>query len=460
TCVLYECLTSSQPIPGDRVEQQIAGHLTNAPPRPSISRPGLSLQLDAVIAAGMAKDPDERYDTTIELARAARSAITTSIPKPPSLPESQHTAAGVSASAPTQARAGEHAAEPWAPTQARAAEDAAEPGAPTQARPAEHAAEPTQEQLPDAALPPVPWWQRKAVVVPIAIILLMAASVTIVITLSGDDQAPRQGGPLDGTFAVDFAPGTMPNGQPYENAPGGRETWVIESACRADGCVATASKVNGSQPTTSTLVLDKIGGRWITTSATPRTCQNVPTEFWETMSLQPRPDGTLQGEFIVRSTTSCARNQQVTFTRTGDIQPNVSIADPKAQPPRVASSAQGLHGQYRETDKYADGRSAEANFDIQTYCLRTGERCLSFWQNPDDIKTLVFAQGRWVLANTLADSTCQAGGRAHREISLEYPLPQPSQDPITLLTGRGHYTVTGDCPFNSDFDSRAERTGD
>jgi serine/threonine-protein kinase len=60
----------------------------------------------------------------------------------------------------------------------------------------------------------------------------------------------------------------------------------------------------------------------------------------------------------------------------------------------------------------------------------------------------------------LADSACQNGGSAHREISLQYPLPQPAQDPITLLTGRGHYTVTGDCPFNSDFDSRVQRTGD
>jgi serine/threonine protein kinase len=32
-CVLYECLTSSRPFPGDSVEQQIAGHLTIPPPR-------------------------------------------------------------------------------------------------------------------------------------------------------------------------------------------------------------------------------------------------------------------------------------------------------------------------------------------------------------------------------------------------------------------------------------------
>jgi serine/threonine-protein kinase len=45
-------------------------------------------------------------------------------------------------------------------------------------------------------------------------------------------------------------------------------------------------------------------------------------------------------------------------------------------------------------------------------------------------------------------------------MTLEYPLPQPPQNPITLLSGSGHYAITGDCPFDSDFDSRVERSGD
>ena len=122
---------------------------------------------------------------------------------------------------------------------------------------------------------------------------------------------------------------------------------------------------------------------------------------------------------------------------------------------------EALHGRYQETDTYTDGnRSAEVNFDIQTYCLRTGERCLSYWLNPDDAKILVFAQNQWALANTSADSKCKNGGRAHREITLQYPLPPPAQDPITLLTGRGHYTITGACPYNSDFDSRVAAHGE
>ena len=176
--------------------------------------------------------------------------------------------------------------------------------------------------------------------------------------------------------------------------------------------------------------------------------------------LQSRPDGTLQGEFIVRSTTGCAHNQQVTFTRTGDVGSNASIAAPESQPPRVASPAQGLRGRYQKTDTYSEGRSATAQFGIQTNCLRDGQRCFSLWQSPGDVKALIFEKGRWVLTNTSSDAQCKTGGSAHREESLEFALPEPPQDPIVLLTGRGHYTVTGDCPFNSDFDSRVERTGD
>jgi serine/threonine protein kinase len=81
-CVLYECLTGSTPYPGDNFEQQITAHLMEPPPRPSNTDPNVPDTFDPVIATGMAKDPDQRYATTIELAEAARDAITTPIPRP------------------------------------------------------------------------------------------------------------------------------------------------------------------------------------------------------------------------------------------------------------------------------------------------------------------------------------------------------------------------------------------
>ncbi len=84
TCVLHECLTGSQPFPGDSLERQITNHLTMPPPRPSTMQPGIPPQMDQVIAIGMAKDPDQRYATTKDLAVAARAALAGSVsPSPP-----------------------------------------------------------------------------------------------------------------------------------------------------------------------------------------------------------------------------------------------------------------------------------------------------------------------------------------------------------------------------------------
>ena len=79
TCVLYECLTGSRPYPADSLEQQVAGHMVAPPPRPSACDPRLAA-FDDVIAKGMAKKPENRYQTAGELAAAARRAQVASAP--------------------------------------------------------------------------------------------------------------------------------------------------------------------------------------------------------------------------------------------------------------------------------------------------------------------------------------------------------------------------------------------
>lgn len=74
TCVLYECLTGSRPYPADSLEQQIAGHMVSPLPRPSDTDPRLAA-FDEVIARGMAKKPEKRFQTAGELAVAARRAL-------------------------------------------------------------------------------------------------------------------------------------------------------------------------------------------------------------------------------------------------------------------------------------------------------------------------------------------------------------------------------------------------
>ena len=75
-CVLYECLTGQPAVPGDTMAQPGRRPLNTPPPRPSSTEPNVPAQVDEVIATGMAKDPDQRYATTVELADAARDAIT------------------------------------------------------------------------------------------------------------------------------------------------------------------------------------------------------------------------------------------------------------------------------------------------------------------------------------------------------------------------------------------------
>jgi serine/threonine-protein kinase len=81
-CVLYECLTGQPPFPGTNMGSLVAAHLHTPPPQPSMAKADVPQQLDEVIATGMAKEPDQRYATTVELAVAAHDAVTTSIERP------------------------------------------------------------------------------------------------------------------------------------------------------------------------------------------------------------------------------------------------------------------------------------------------------------------------------------------------------------------------------------------
>ena len=129
-CVLYEALTGQPPFPGDSMAHLVNAHLNTPPPRPSSTQPNMPLQVDNVIATGMAKDPNLRYATPIELADAARDAITDPIARPaPSLMQraTEPTSSPVTPAAATKYRQSQSPLSPWAPA---STQHGAEPLAP------------------------------------------------------------------------------------------------------------------------------------------------------------------------------------------------------------------------------------------------------------------------------------------------------------------------------------------
>ncbi|OBH17958.1 serine/threonine-protein kinase [Mycolicibacter sinensis] len=75
TCVLYQCLTGSPPYRADSVKMLANAHLSKPIPRPSHAGSTIPPAFDAVIAKGMAKDPQQRFASAAELATAAYQAL-------------------------------------------------------------------------------------------------------------------------------------------------------------------------------------------------------------------------------------------------------------------------------------------------------------------------------------------------------------------------------------------------
>jgi hypothetical protein len=85
---------------------------------------------------------------------------------------------------------------------------------------------------------------------------------------------------------------------------------------------------------------------------------------------------------------------------------------------------------------------------------------MSYFIDPvTGVQPLVFGNGKWTRSDEY-DATCSAGGTSHEKNSGEFPLPQPPQDPITLLTGHGHSESTGSACVGGDYDQKFVRTGD
>lgn len=323
---------------------------------------------------------------------------------------------------------------------------------------------------------------RAGIFAAVLVVVVFAASIAAVIVLSrraAEQSTARPGrsnagpaGALNGTFIAEFGPRTDIFGNAYQGNVVTEKydgPWSIRSTCRASGCVATAAygRLNSNL---SALVFDEIDGRWLAVAVTPGTCDTVSTGVWVIFTLQPRPDGTLSGEYLEVPQIQCGApgirgsslpaKQILTFRRSGNVNPPVQAADPEAQPPRHASPAQGLHGQYLETMQEQTGTYTRSN-TVKTYCVRGGDRCMSLAYTALDFTPLIFAGQKWTV-NFERDVICATGGAGRYADIREFSLPPAPQDPIPVLKGRAHQQVTGGtrCDSVYDFDDTFERTGE
>ena len=146
--------------------------------------------------------------------------------------------------------------------------------------------------------------------------------------------------------------------------------------------MATAANISdGGIALLSNMTFDQLGGTWVAVGLASAQCGGpTAAEIWVVYTLQPQPDGTLTGETVRASTNSvCAAKRTVKFTRTGDPDPN-KVPDPAVLPTRLTTPADGLRGSYRETTTFTNGTVVpRRHLTADTYCLRTGDRCMSLF---------------------------------------------------------------------------------
>jgi serine/threonine-protein kinase len=414
-CTAFDLLTGAPPYVDSNPAVVITKHV--AAPIPSLGqrRPELAA-LDSVLARAMAKAPADRYASCGDFARELNYAL-----DPPS---------GQLHRAP--------------------------PPPPRLSEPAPTLVTPTRRM------------SRPKLLAALAVSALLLAAAVFAGVLLVPHHDPVATAPsaatahtFSGSYRADYGPGTDLEGKPA-GAPAMTGTWDVRSACGAGGCVATASYTGGSGIVlVSNLIFDQVGANWVAVGLGSTSCNDATTEVWVVFTLQPQPDGTLTGETTRSTVNSCsAAKRTVTFTRTGD--PDLTkVPDPASLPPRAVSPSTALRGRYHETITYANGGSAPGQDDltVQTVCLRTGDRCISLFHAIDGVVPLVFSGGKWSRDDE-GTVPCNTGGTAHIKLSAEYPLPEPLQDPIPLLTGHGHNETTGSTCTGGDFEDKFERTGD
>lgn len=469
TCVLYECLTGRPPFAGSTSANLMYAHMHTPPPQPSTTQPDVPATLDAVIATGMAKEPDHRYATTVELAAAAHHATTTPIrradvPAKPRIPSPPNPAVPGGPAKPAEARPTNYSL-PSAPPIDQASTIPAPARRRASTPPDLHRASPAKKARPN---------RSGFVLTTVAAVVIVAVGVTLILAKHEDKResvTASPTGPFTGTFSVVF--GALLPTSGGEIAAAATGMYAVRSSCPSTGCVATA-KLSGPDPEKS-LVLDQIGAQWVGVDIIDKTsapqsfriaCPETATsELWEVLRLTPKPDGTAFSgyETIIDASTGCQAKRSVSLARIAVVG-EASVPDPASQPPRTGSPADALHGRYRVTYNRGTGIPAVHEGPVLTSCLRARARCISsFVSDPaGQTQVLLWVDSKWSWNLDYKVGCNLDDKQVQLKASAEFPLPDPPQNPITLLTGRGWDTATGgtECDGHTATTTTYQRLGD
>ncbi|GAA2538526.1 hypothetical protein [Mycolicibacterium diernhoferi] len=307
------------------------------------------------------------------------------------------------------------------------------------------------------------------------IAVILGGFAACLFTVGSADEAAenaKSGPALDGSFKVDVGPTATPDGKPVAGTAR-TETWVARSECRDSECLATVAVVNPQDPSgppALTMVFDYIDGDWLAVREAPDKCKvgdaEVDATGWTVISLRPRLDGSLSGEYTWATTPAlCANKRAINLTPTSGNGTGTPAPDPAQEPPLRDSPGAALRGVYTYTQTYPATGEVFPPHDYRatTHCLRTGERCVTLMSTIDsnNLYVMQYGDGRFTAAFPEGDAQCTDGiGKVRQSSRDDLPLPQGPQDPITMLTGTSFQDYVGDCPAQVELDVRLERTGD
>jgi hypothetical protein len=303
-----------------------------------------------------------------------------------------------------------------------------------------------------------------------AVVLCLALASCSSLSPSAKEAAPA----FDGTFSAEFGVRTTVRGTQVADT-GITVTWVARSSCGDNGCVATATEFPvraEGDPRPPTMVFDFVDGHWVSVTAAPAQCPDaasnpVAVDAWQAFTLDPKPDGSLVGTYTNRSSVGGAcfsSTQSVRVRRSGGAESTARVADPATQPALVDSPASGLWGSYRliQTNPDTGAVYPTTTYSGKTSCLRTGDRCLTYFVEPTTKALLVmtFAKGNWTSTSAPVETPCNNGKTSTSVVTATMALPQPVSDPISALQGSQRTQVAAPCPKTLTLDARLERTGD